>query len=84
MSIDLANERMVAVTEVPEHLPRRRGKKVHISTIYRWIQRGARGKVLESALLGGIRYTSLEALQRFLGDTPSQLRDRRRPTTSRL
>jgi len=61
---DLANA--IPLTEVPNLLPRRRGKKTHYSTVYRWATKGARGRVLESKLVGGIRYTSQEALQRFI------------------
>ena len=35
------------------------------ATGWRWIKRGCRGIKLESCLIGGKRYTSLEALQRF-------------------
>lgn len=74
----LHEENLIALREVPDCLPRRRGQKVHMTTIYRWVQRGARGKVLESILLGGVRYTSLEALQRFMGTGPADLREQRR------
>lgn len=40
---------------------------VNTSTIWRWILRGARGQRLESALVGGRRFTSQEALARFVG-----------------
>lgn len=76
--ITLADEQLISLSETPDYLPRRRGKKVHISTIYRWVFKGARGKQLESVLLGGIRYTSLEAIQRFLGDPPDSLLEHRR------
>jgi len=65
--IDLRNETVIALSEVPNHLPKRNGKKTHYATVYRWALKGARGNILESTLIGGIRYTSLEALQRFLG-----------------
>ncbi|MEM8495401.1 MAG: DUF1580 domain-containing protein [Planctomycetota bacterium] len=66
----LRGERLLAIQEVPDELPRRRGKKLHISTVYRWAHKGCRGKVLETALLGGVRYTSLEALARFMATEP--------------
>ena len=49
-----------------------------MSTVYRWVLKGARGKVLDSAMLGGVRYTSLEALQRFMGTSPAELIEARR------
>ena len=63
--IDLEAEHLVALRDLPSLLPRRRGRPLHLSTAYRWISRGARGAVLESVRLGGITYTSREALQRF-------------------
>lgn len=69
----LDGERLVAISEVPSFLPARHGKKLHMSTVYRWVLKGARGKLLDSAMLGGVRYTSLEALQRFMGTSPAEL-----------
>lgn len=66
---------LISLREVAQVLPRRREKKVHYSTIYRWATKGARGKVLESQLVGGVRYTTVEALRRFLAteeDSPSR------------
>ena len=59
-------EQLIALREVPLLLPRRRGKKVHYSTVFRWATKGAHGRVLESKLIGGVRYTTRGALNRFL------------------
>ena len=63
----LLSEQPIPFSEVPSLLPRRNGKKVHYMTVHRWAKRGARGRVLESTLIGGVRYTSLAALNRFFG-----------------
>lgn len=64
--IDLAQESLIAIGEVPNFLPlRSSGKRIHISAVYRWIQRGVRGVRLEVLRIGGTSYTSVEALQRF-------------------
>lgn len=64
--IDISTEHLVPISDVPRQLPpRRNGKRVHISAVYRWIQRGVRGVHLESIRIGGTTYTSSEALQRF-------------------
>lgn len=68
----LGGETLVALRDVPALLPRRDGKKVHYSTVYRWATKGARGRVLESQLVGGVRYTTHAALLRFLGDEGRQ------------
>lgn len=38
----------------------------HYATLFRWAQKGCRGARLETVLIGGIRYTSREALDRFI------------------
>jgi len=52
----------------------------HCSTLIRWALRGVRGIKLESVVVGGRRFTSVEAIRRFIqrlsGDqraTPSPL-----------
>ncbi|TWU34876.1 DUF1580 domain-containing protein [Novipirellula artificiosorum] len=64
--IDLSKETSIPLSEVPRHVPKRRGKKVHYSTVYRWATKGTRGRKLETVMSGGIRYTTLESIERFL------------------
>lgn len=64
--IDITNEKLIPLGKVPNQLPKQsNGKKIHISTVYRWVKRGLRGVYLETATIGGTTYTSIEALQRF-------------------
>lgn len=64
--IDLANETLLLLRDVPRHLPfRPNGKRLNISAVYRWTMRGVRGVVLETVKVGGSTYTSREAIQRF-------------------
>jgi len=64
--IDSTHETLIALADVPAHLPARRGgKQPHVSCIYRWAQRGCKGIVLETLQCGGTKVTSLEAIQRF-------------------
>ena len=63
--IDIQTETVVPVSKIPSHSPSR----PHIATCRRWIQRGCRGVKLETVLIGGKRYTSLEALRRFIERT---------------
>ena len=58
-------ETLIPLSEVPNHLP----GNPHIATIHRWIATGCRGIKLESLLVGGTRYTSTEALERFVLET---------------
>jgi hypothetical protein len=64
--IDSSTETLIPLTQAANELPRRRrGRKTHVSTLFRWTTVGCRGVVLESIQVGGTRCTSREALQRF-------------------
>ncbi len=63
--IDLKNEQVIHPTEVTKYVPEQKGKKLNVSTVYRWFQRGLAGNRLECVCIGGTRYTSVEALNRF-------------------
>ncbi len=76
MNNESVDKDLIALRDVPSLLPRRRGKKTHYSTVYRWVTKGARGKKLESRLVGGVRYTTRAALYHFLQGDP-RLRDER-------
>lgn len=69
--LELIHGSPLTLAEVPNYLPKRHGRKTHYSTIFRWATRGTRGRVLETTLIGGIRYTTVEALERFLGSAAS-------------
>jgi hypothetical protein len=67
MAIDLLAERVISFKEASELLPPLRGnKKVHVSTLYLWSQRGCKGVRLEVARVGASPVTSREALSRFV------------------
>lgn len=64
--IDPNTETLLTLTEAAKSLPpRRRGKRPHVSCLYRWTTTGCKGVVLESLQCGGTRVTSREALARF-------------------
>src|SRR5437763_6223445 len=66
MPIDIATEEILTLAQAAATLPRRRrGRKTHVSTLYRWTMVGCRGIRLETIQIGGTRCTSREALQRF-------------------
>jgi hypothetical protein len=74
MAIDVTAEQLLTLGEATALLPDRPS----ISTLWRWRTKGARGRRLESVILGGKVYTSAEALQRFAhqqgGADQSQIR----------
>lgn len=63
--IDIHTEELLELSKVPANLERRTGKRLNLSTIYRWINRGIAGVQLETILVGGNRFTSAQALNRF-------------------
>jgi hypothetical protein len=65
--IDIKFEKLITLVEATKFVPRRRrGRKPHVSTLYRWASpRGHRGVRLETIRVGGSLCTSIEALQRF-------------------
>lgn len=63
--IDISQETLVTLTEAARSLPGRSGRRLHVSTLYRWATRGIRGFTLETIQVGGTKCTSGEALQRF-------------------
>jgi hypothetical protein len=69
----------------PADEPAPRGEKTHISTILRWIVRGAKAPDgsrvrLEAVRLGGRWFTSKEALQRFAESLTPRLDSTTAPT----
>ena len=61
MPIDIQSESLISMAQVGARIPGRPSA----CTIWRWATRGIRGRVLETIILGGRRYTSVQALQRF-------------------
>ena len=59
--IDLSSEEILTFSQAAATLPNR----PHASTWHRWRLKGVRGVRLETIMVGGRRYTSREALERF-------------------
>jgi hypothetical protein len=59
--VDISSETILSFAEAARTLPTR----PNLSTVWRWVQRGVRGVRLETAMIGGRRITSQEALERF-------------------
>ncbi len=74
--IDIQSETLLSLTDAAARLPRRRkGKKPHVATLYRWAKRGVKGHRLETIQIGGTLCTSSEAMQRLFnalgGESPT-------------
>jgi len=63
MSIEMADEVLISFHDATRAFP---GRAIRKGTLYRWWRKGVRGVRLETILVGGQRYTSREAIERFL------------------
>lgn len=66
--IAIDDEELLTLSEATKRLPHgRAGKSVHVATLHRWASLGGlQGVRLETVKIGGMRYTSAEALERFI------------------
>ena len=62
--IDLSEE-LLTLSQAAQRLPNRTAT----STVWRWTMSGTRYGKLESIIIGGVRYTSVEALKRFIAQS---------------
>ena len=60
-------EEPIPLVELPHSplVPRKRGRPVHVSAVFRWASRGLRGHRLETARCGGVLCTTRSAVTRF-------------------
>jgi len=80
MAIDLEKDTLLTVAQAAAYLKERTGTKPHVSAIYRWMMAKPGKPKLEWIRIGGRRYTSVEALQRF-ADAPTQDEELGKPAT---
>ena len=68
-SYDLSTERLIPFSQAPKHRllcqGRTPGKPISLMTLHRWRTRGIAGVVLETKVVGRLRFTSDEAIVRF-------------------
>jgi hypothetical protein len=62
----MARTILIPLYRIPAKLPKRRnGKRIHVSTVYRWTTRGLDGVVLDSVQVGSLRCCTPEMLDAF-------------------
>ena len=66
MSINVDLEDLIPFAEARTEFPGR--KRLALATLHRWRMSGVRNTRLETCLVGGLRYTSHEAIQRFVAN----------------
>jgi hypothetical protein len=65
--IDRTRERLIPIGSVPDQQQLwPDGTAPHAETVSRWARKGCRGVRLETVMLGGRRYSSAEAVNRFI------------------
>jgi hypothetical protein len=62
--IDVGTETLIRFDEAQKAFPGK--KRVSLATLHRWRLRGVRGVTLETLVVGGARFTSVEAIARFV------------------
>lgn len=67
MSVDLFGDDLLTPSQAAKLLPRGDGGgRINATTVWRWMNNGVRGIVLQSILVGNRRFTSKRALQAFV------------------
>ena len=69
---DFNEEGLLPIREVPSYLHSLGGRRIHISSVYRWLLAGVDGRRLEAIKVGGQTYTSKAALARFAAAFPGE------------
>lgn len=83
--IDPTVEHTFSLTQATREYPfprRRAGKRVNVSTLFRWAATGLHGVRLETIQIGGAKCTSREALGRFFDRLTHHGDEKRQETRS--
>ena len=75
----ILEETLIPLAEACKHFP----VKCSRQTLERWLRHGVRQVVLESVTIGSRRFTSIEAIARFLSAQASEQTDRHTPIIKR-
>lgn len=67
--LDLSNETAIPVNQAAAFFP---GRRPHKSTVWRWVLNGVRGIKLGTFVVGTIRYTTKESIERFIAATTAK------------
>lgn len=62
----LEYERPISLTDACKYLGDITGKRPAVTTVWRWCLKGCRGVRLESVCIGGRRYVTIPAIERFI------------------
>ena len=80
--VDITSEQVLTLSECTKVVPRLNGKRIHPSTLWRWVRHGVRGVRLEHARVGNRIVTTKAAIARF-AQRLAEADDAPRPTEHR-
>jgi len=64
--VAIFNEELIPLRQAVNFIPSGRpGKRLSPNTLFRWALKGCRGVKLDTILLGSVRFTTREAIERF-------------------
>ena len=81
MAISVEHDRLIPLRNTPSYVQKFTGRRVHLSTVFRWRLRGIAGVTLETISIGGQTYTTVEAILAFFKESTAAKR-RRQPRAS--
>lgn len=70
---DLREDQPLSLLDAADFLGKITGQKPHVSTLWRWCLKGCKGIRLESICIGGKRFVTAAAIERFI-DASSETR----------
>lgn len=82
--ISVAKDKLLTLGEAAAKLPRKGGKRPHVTTLYRWTTRGVKGVRLEYVQCGATRCTTAEALDAFFAALATRPAPSPLPTPAKL
>lgn len=82
--ISTASEDLIPFNRVPQHVQKTFGHKVHIASVYRWVNRGLGGARLETIKVGAKRFTSAQALDRLFNAATNPVKKQSKVETADL
>lgn len=63
---DLREDQPLSLPDAAEYLGKFTGQKPHVSTLWRWCLKGCKGVRLDSLCIGGKRFVTATAIERFI------------------
>ncbi len=66
---ELRDNNPMNLTDAAKYLGKITGRKPHVSTLWRWCQKGCKGVRLDSICVGGKRFVTVAGIERFIDES---------------